>query len=50
MHRKLGEMYATDERFAASYERHADGLVAYVREAIDANAQEQPDHAGSSAR
>jgi len=38
MHRNLGEMYVTDERFAATYEKVAPGLAAYVRDAIQANA------------
>lgn len=35
----LAEMYVADPRFAASYDQHAPGLSAYVREAILANAQ-----------
>ncbi len=42
MHRRLGEMYVADERFARSYEQHAEGLAAYVRDATAANAQHQP--------
>jgi MerR family transcriptional regulator, thiopeptide resistance regulator len=38
MHRGLGEMYVTDERFAASYESVAPGLAAYIRDAFAANA------------
>jgi DNA-binding transcriptional MerR regulator len=38
LHRALGEMYATDERFARNYERAAPGLAEFVREAIAANA------------
>lgn len=38
MHRGLGELYVTDARFAANFERHATGLTAYVRDAIAANA------------
>ncbi len=38
MHRALGEMYASDPRFAATYDRQAPGLAAYVREAIAVNA------------
>ena len=38
MHRNLAEMYVADPRFTASYDRVADGLAAYVREAILANA------------
>ncbi len=37
MHRALGEMYVTDPRFAAHYEKVEQGLAAYVRDAIDAN-------------
>ena len=38
MHRRLGEMYVTDERFARNYERGVPGLAVYVRDAIAANA------------
>ena len=38
MHRGLGEMYVTDERFAANYESVAPGLAAYIRDAFAANA------------
>ena len=38
MHRGLGQMYVTDERFARNYEKVADGLAAYVRDAMAANA------------
>jgi MerR family transcriptional regulator, thiopeptide resistance regulator len=41
MHRGLGEMYVADERFAANYEREAEGLAAYFRDAIVANAEGQ---------
>jgi MerR family transcriptional regulator, thiopeptide resistance regulator len=37
-HRRLGEMYVTDGRFAANYEQVAPGLSAYIRDAIAANA------------
>lgn len=37
MHRTLGEMYVTDPRFAAHYEKVELGLAAYVRDAIVAN-------------
>ena len=30
----LGELYVTDSRFAESYERHAPGTAAYVRDAM----------------
>jgi hypothetical protein len=33
-HRALGEMYVTDPRFAAHYEKVELGLAAYVRDAI----------------
>jgi hypothetical protein len=32
------EMLIADERYASTYERQAEGLAAYVREAIVANA------------
>jgi DNA-binding transcriptional MerR regulator len=38
LHRRLGEMYVADPRYASNYEKHAEGLAAYVREAIAANA------------
>ncbi len=38
VHRALGEMYVADRRFARSYENVANGLAAYVRNAIRANA------------
>jgi DNA-binding transcriptional MerR regulator len=38
MHRGLGEMYVADERFARNYEREAEGLARYFRDAIVANA------------
>jgi hypothetical protein len=38
MHRGLGEMYVSDARFTAHYELVAEGLAAYVRDAIHANA------------
>jgi hypothetical protein len=34
-------MYVADPRFAANYERVAEGLAAYVREAVLANADAQ---------
>lgn len=37
-HRALGEMYVSDPRFAAHYEKVEPGLAAYVRDAIVANA------------
>lgn len=30
----LGEMYAADERFCSSIDRHADGTALFIREAI----------------
>ncbi len=38
MHRNLAEMYVADPRFAATYDKLAVGLAAYVRAAILANA------------
>ena len=38
MHRGLGEMYIADERFTRTYEREAEGLAAYLHDAIVANA------------
>lgn len=38
IHVGLGEMYVADERFARNYEKHHDGLAAYFRDAIAANA------------
>jgi MerR family transcriptional regulator, thiopeptide resistance regulator len=38
MHRGLGEMYITDERFTATYEAIHPGLAAYLHAAITANA------------
>jgi hypothetical protein len=43
MHRNLAELYVADPRFAASYDRVAPGLAAYVREAIMANADVRPE-------
>ena len=37
-HRSLGTMYVADERFSATYDRVADGLAVWVRDAIHANA------------
>ncbi len=39
MHRVLGEMYVTDERFARHYEKRAAGLATFVCAAIIANAE-----------
>lgn len=38
MHAALGEMYVADPRFTATYERIAEGLAQYVRDANVANA------------
>lgn len=38
IHRGLGEMYVADPRFTRTYEQQAEGLAAYVRDAIHANA------------
>jgi DNA-binding transcriptional MerR regulator len=38
MHRRLGEMYVTDERFRRNYDNVAPGLALYVRDAINAAA------------
>ncbi|WP_228979537.1 MerR family transcriptional regulator [Streptomyces sp. DH12] len=38
MHRCLGDMYVTDERFTAYYEAIAPGMAAHLRDAIHANA------------
>jgi MerR family transcriptional regulator, thiopeptide resistance regulator len=38
MHRGLGEMYVTDERFAKTYNDVAPGLAIWLRDAIHANA------------
>ena len=41
MHRGLGDMYVTDERFTATYEQWAPGLAQWLRDAIHANADRQ---------
>jgi MerR family transcriptional regulator, thiopeptide resistance regulator len=38
-HKELGDMYVADPRFAANYEQVAEGLAAYVRDAVHANAE-----------
>jgi DNA-binding transcriptional MerR regulator len=38
IHKGLGEMYVSDERFAANYEPIAAGLTQWIKQAIDANA------------
>ena len=37
-HRSLADLYVSDERFAAHYERVAPGLAQYVHQAVHANA------------
>jgi DNA-binding transcriptional MerR regulator len=39
LHRGLGELYTSDERFTANYDRGMPGLAHYVRDAITANAE-----------
>lgn len=39
VHRALGELYVSDPRFAGRYEARAEGLAAYVRDAIAAHAE-----------
>ncbi|MDQ6815888.1 MAG: MerR family transcriptional regulator [Actinomycetota bacterium] len=41
-HRALGEMYVADQRFARKYDSVADGLAAFVRDAIAASADKTP--------
>jgi MerR family transcriptional regulator, thiopeptide resistance regulator len=41
MHGGLGEMYIADARFTSTYERQAEGLAAYLHDAIVANADAQ---------
>ncbi len=38
MHRSLADMYVADERFRASYDRHAEGLAQYVHDAVHLHA------------
>ncbi len=38
MHRGLGELYVTDPRFTATFDRVTPGLARYIRDAIHANA------------
>ncbi|HSF84767.1 MAG TPA: TipAS antibiotic-recognition domain-containing protein [Acidimicrobiia bacterium] len=40
VHRDLGELYVTDERFSAYWDGFAHGLAPYVQAAIDAKATE----------
>lgn len=42
-HRKLADMYVTDERFRRTYEELRPGLAQYVRDAIHANADRASD-------
>jgi hypothetical protein len=39
MHAGLAEMYVADDRFARHYEQRREGLAAYVRDAVLANAR-----------
>jgi MerR family transcriptional regulator, thiopeptide resistance regulator len=39
MHRGLGEMYVSDPRFKETYDKIAEGLATYLRDAIRANAK-----------
>ncbi|GIH26730.1 HTH-type transcriptional activator TipA [Acrocarpospora phusangensis] len=41
IHRGLADMYVADPRFAATYEAVAEGLAAYIRDAVHANADER---------
>ncbi len=41
IHTGLGEMYVSDERFRANYDKHAPGLSGFIRDAINANASRQ---------
>ncbi len=41
IHRGLGELYASDERFTATVDAHAQGLSTFLREAFAANADRQ---------
>jgi DNA-binding transcriptional MerR regulator len=42
IHRGLGEMYVSDERFRANYDALAPGLSEFIRDAIRANAERAP--------
>ena len=44
MHRGLGDMYVSDERFTRTYEEWAPGLAQWLRDAIHANADRQEAH------
>jgi DNA-binding transcriptional MerR regulator len=39
MHASVAAMYIADARFQAHYDKHADGLAAYIEAAVRANAQ-----------
>lgn len=41
MHVNLGEMYVSDPRFTAHYDKHREGLAAWFRDAIRANAERE---------
>ena len=41
MHRGLGDMYVSDERFTSHYDQLAPGLAQWLRDAIHANADRQ---------
>jgi len=41
MHVALGDMYIADARFTAFYDQHREGLAAWFREAILANAKRE---------
>jgi DNA-binding transcriptional MerR regulator len=41
MHRGLGDMYTSDERFTRTYDQLAPGLAQWLRDAIHANADRQ---------
>lgn len=50
MHRSLASLYESDPRFAATYEKMAPGMRAYVVEAIRANADRQRGAAEDAAK
>ncbi len=49
MHAGLAEMYVSDERFAAAFEKHGAGLAQFVADAIRANAAGRLDKTPESA-
>ena len=49
-HRNLGDLYVSDPRFTKTYEDLAQGLAAYLRDAIHANADRLEAGAGRSTR